>query len=123
MNFWQISKFNVFFSGISLLLQLEAFFLSLKPKQNLFLALRDKSYLNRTPKIHNYQKYQSGSDYFFEISYPADTAIMTGEGKDIQVSDIFILLVNDQVRRYRVEEIDYYCPPSNIWIARLQEVS
>ena len=82
--------------------------------------LRSLISFDRPPKIHDYQMYERGIDYFFDVAHPANTAMMTGTGRGIKIKDWFLLSVDGKVCKYRVEEIDYYASP-DFWIVSLKK--
>lgn len=44
---------------------------------------------------------------------------MTAYGRGIKRGDLILLLYGKEKRRYRIEQIDYYANPSDLWIALL----
>ena len=89
--------------------------------QSIFSSTKSPS-STKLPKTHDYTQYKSGIDYFFEVAYPADTAIMTGRGMGIKSKDYFLLSVDGRICKYQVEEVDYYSKPSNMWIVSLKYI-
>jgi MioC protein len=75
----------------------------------------------RKPKTHNYTKFVWGEDYVFESLDEGNEGYMTGYGKGIERGDELILSNGTDSFRYRVETIDYYSNPSNMWIAQLKK--
>ncbi|OUL18433.1 hypothetical protein [Nostoc sp. 106C] len=73
-------------------------------------------------KIHDYSQLIRGKDYIFETLQGGLEGYMTGTGKGIKPSDYIILQYGCQNYRYKVEEIDYYADPSDMWIALLKPV-
>jgi hypothetical protein len=71
-------------------------------------------------KIHDLTHYECGSDYVFEEIEQGARGYMTGQARGIRVND-YILLSPDgkQTIRYRVEVIDYYASPPDMWTAVL----
>ncbi|MBD2356953.1 hypothetical protein H6G41_20375 [Tolypothrix sp. FACHB-123] len=70
-------------------------------------------------KVHDYSQLVAGKDYILEIIDEGMEAYMTGTGKGIKLHDHIILKSNS---RYKVESIDYYTDPSDMWIALLKQV-
>ncbi|GAB4243395.1 MAG: hypothetical protein Kow0049_32960 [Stanieria sp.] len=73
-------------------------------------------------KIHDYRRYSLGSDYIFELVDHTDKGYMTGYGMGVKPGDHLLLTIDNQVCQYRVQEIDYYANPSDMWIALLKQV-
>lgn len=67
-------------------------------------------------KTHNFTKQIKSVNYEFE-ELDTRRVQMTGYGKGINPRD-FILLTEERIR-YRVEAIDYYSDPANLWTALL----
>jgi hypothetical protein len=78
--------------------------------------------LTKSPKIHDYRQYESGIDYVFELVDNTDIGYMTGQGTGIKPGDYLLLLINHQVCKYQIKEIDYYSNPSDMWIASLKYI-
>jgi MioC protein len=71
-------------------------------------------------KTHDCTDLQDGTEYVFEPIDPLATkAYMTGQRRGIRKGDWIILNQSDAPTRYRVQEIDYYASPSDMWIALL----
>ncbi len=88
---------------------------------SLFSLVSSKS-KHQKNKTHDYSRFISGQDYVFEILEGSIQGYMTGQGKDIKPGDYILLQKGSESYRYRVEEIDYYSNPSDMWIALLKEV-
>lgn len=73
-------------------------------------------------KIHDYSQLVRGKDYVFEPLHGGLGGYMTAVGKGIKPCDYIILQHGCQNYRYKVEEIDYYSDPSDMWIALLKQV-
>ncbi|BAU67263.1 hypothetical protein STA3757_46740 [Stanieria sp. NIES-3757] len=73
-------------------------------------------------KIYDYRRYSFGSDYIFELVNNTNTGYMTGYGMGIKPGDHLLLTINNRVCQYRVQEIDYYANPSDMWIALLKQI-
>ncbi|MEH2467373.1 hypothetical protein [Nostoc sp.] len=78
--------------------------------------------LKNKNKIHNYSQQVWGSDYVFECFNEGMIGYMTGVGKGIKPGDRIILRQGYESYQYQVEEIDYYCEPSDMWMALLKQV-
>lgn len=72
------------------------------------------------PRTHNFTKQMMSVNYELE-EIDGIRAQMTGYGKGINVKDYIIL--TKQGIRYRVEAIDYYADPANLWTALLIKCS
>lgn len=68
------------------------------------------------PRTHKFSDQVEGVNYFLE-ALDGGTVQMTGYGKGIKPGD-YIILTKDKIR-YRVEAIDYYADPPNLWTAML----
>jgi hypothetical protein len=79
--------------------------------------------LIRRKKIHDYTHLIPELDYVFELSGQGDTGHMTGCGKGITPGDCLLLCQGGESVEYKVEEINYYANPSNMWTALLTRVS
>ncbi len=70
-------------------------------------------------RIHNYTSYTCGKDYAFDEIHDGAQAYMTAYGRGIKRGD-YITVCRERVKiQYRVEQIDYYSNPSDLWIALL----
>ncbi|WGV24473.1 hypothetical protein [Halotia branconii] len=79
--------------------------------------------LSKKRKIHDYSHLVWGKDYVFESLNDGTEAQMTGMGKGIKPRDYIILQRGFETYRYRVEQIDYYSDPSDMWMALLKRES
>jgi hypothetical protein len=68
------------------------------------------------PRTHNFTDQVEGVNYVLE-AIEGSRSQMTGYGKGIKPGD-YIILTKDKIR-YRVEAIDYYTDPPNLWTAIL----
>lgn len=68
---------------------------------------------------YNYSRYSNGQDYIFS-AIDSNQAYLTAQGGNPQVGDFLILKLNHQTYRYEIRHIDYYCNPSDMWIALIQ---
>ncbi len=116
-------NFNHLITLISNLVNLDKKHRQKSANINYITRLQSLLYFTKSPKIHDYRQYKSGTDYIFELVDNTGTAYMTGQGMTIQPGDYLLLSINDQVCKYQVEEIDYYCNPSDMWIASLKYIS
>ena len=71
------------------------------------------------PRTHNLTDQIENVNYEFE-QIDGERAQMTGYGKGIHPGD-YIILTKEQIR-YRVEAIEYYANPDNLWTAVLLKV-
>lgn len=72
------------------------------------------------PRTHNFTKQIQSVNYEFE-QIDGRRSQMTGYGRGINVKD-YIILSKEGIR-YRVEAIDYYADPANMWTALLYKCS
>lgn len=86
--------------------------------------LSPKSQLNplKRPKVHDYTLYERGLDYVIEPMNEGSQTYMTAQGKGVRCGDYIILKNAVETERYRVEKVDYYASPSDIWVALLTQV-
>jgi MioC protein len=85
--------------------------------------LRQQSHGEREEKTHTYSQAKRGTEFVLE---PLDQKLrycMTGIGKDIEIGDYIVLQNMSEMTTFRVEEINYYSEPPNMWIAALKKVS
>jgi hypothetical protein len=68
------------------------------------------------PRTHNFTHQVEGVNYVLE-AVDGNKVQMTGYGKGIKCGDYIILAKNKIL--YRVEEIDYYASPMDLWTALL----
>jgi MioC protein len=90
-----------------------------------FLGLLDVVHLlfQKKVKVNDYTCYESGSDFIFEPIDDGRKGYMTGQGKDVHANEYIALRDGTKVEYYRVETIDYYSNPSDMWIALLSKVN
>ncbi len=88
-----------------------------------FLSPLIRSFQGKSSKTHNYTRAIRGQDYVFEPIEQGLTGHMTGYGKGVKVGDYLILQEGSDRCRYKVEEIDYYSNPEDMWIALLKQVT
>lgn len=75
-------------------------------------------------QTYDYSGCISGRDYVFEILDDDSTgAYMTARWKSIKRGDCIILANASSIEKYRVEEIDYYSEPSDMWVAFLRRLN
>lgn len=91
-----------------------------------FLSLRDfildKLKLHKN-KTHDFTKCVPGTDYVFEVAENPTTAYMTARGKGIKPDDYIVLQIGSEFYQYRVEQIDYYSNPADMWMALIKKVT
>ena len=73
-------------------------------------------------KVHDYSQLVGGRDYVFELLNGGIEAQMTGFGKGVKPDDCIILQHGCSSYRYRVEDVDYYSDPPNMWMALLKKI-
>lgn len=75
-------------------------------------------------QTYDYTDCISGRDYVFEtLDDDSTSCYMTARWKSIRCGDYIILANASGAEKYRVEEIDYYSEPSDMWIALLRRVN
>jgi hypothetical protein len=94
-------------------------------KRSSLFHLLDIAHLvfQKKSKTHDYTHQECGLDYMFESVDQGMHAYMTGQGKGISQGDHIILQSEQDTQCYRVEAVDYYACPSEMWIALLSQVS
>jgi hypothetical protein len=74
---------------------------------------------HRKGRVHHYTSYKCGRDYAFDEIQDGSQAYMTAYGYGVKPGD-YITICRDKVKiQYKVEQIDYYSNPSDLWIALL----
>lgn len=76
-------------------------------------------------KTHDWTHQQKGIDYVIEAATPDGidkTFYMTGQKRGIKQFDCILLSWGSTPTRYRVEKIDYYCHPPDMWVALLTQL-
>ncbi|MEO0853576.1 MAG: hypothetical protein AAFY15_08750 [Cyanobacteria bacterium J06648_11] len=63
-----------------------------------------------------------GVDYVFELDADSHSGYITSSGSKVRVGDRLTLPDGDRLRDYKVVAVDYYCNPSDMWIARVERV-
>lgn len=75
-------------------------------------------------KIHDYTSSIHGVDYVFEkIGGDALKGCMTAQKQGVKRGDRVLLMQSEKVEEYQIQEITYYCAPSDMWIALLTKVN
>jgi hypothetical protein len=78
-----------------------------------------ESGLSMASRTHNYTRQRAGENYVIE-PIEGDRFSMTGYGAGIRPGDFILLQEESRSVRYRVEQIDYYADPLDLWMALLQ---
>ena len=73
-------------------------------------------------KTHHYTRQVSGEHYAIE-AVKGDRFSMIAYGKGVQSDDYILLTENLRSVRYKVEQIDYYAEPPDLWVALLIKCS
>ncbi|EKQ68385.1 hypothetical protein OsccyDRAFT_2915 [Leptolyngbyaceae cyanobacterium JSC-12] len=74
-------------------------------------------------KVHDYTQLHDGVDFVIEaIADGSEKYHMTGQGKGVRTQHIIYIQRNNIVEKYRVECIDYYSSPSDMWNATLTKI-
>jgi len=74
--------------------------------------------LQKSDKVHDY-RHQQRSDYAFELIDQGSKGHMTGQGGRINQGDRILLRQDGQTVSYRVQSVEYYSSPSDLWTALL----
>lgn len=87
----------------------------------LFSFHRLLSFVNlKRQRIHNFTHQESGVEYVFDaIDEQAIKGYMTAQGRGVKPNDIIVMIQNSHPQRYRVETIEYYASPADMWVALL----
>lgn len=72
--------------------------------------------------MHNYTRCDAGVDYVFEFAQADGLGYLTSQGRNVKCGDCIVLGDQANPDQYRVEEIDYYANPSDMWIAALKPI-
>ncbi len=72
-------------------------------------------------KIHDCTQDELDSDYFFEAIGDGTKAYMTSQGRSVRQGEYILLQTGTKVEKYKIEQVDYYCNPSDMWIALLSK--
>jgi 2',3'-cyclic-nucleotide 2'-phosphodiesterase (5'-nucleotidase family) len=73
-----------------------------------------------TPETHDYTHRTWGHDYaIHQVVDQGQTLITSGWGYGLHVGDYLLLCNKDKTTRYKVETINYYLDPSDMWNATL----
>lgn len=73
-------------------------------------------------KCHDLSNQVNGCDYIFE-SVTAYQGYITGQGARFKPGDTLIIQLNKEKLKYRIEHIDYYSDPCDMWTAMVYLVS
>jgi MioC protein len=76
----------------------------------------------RNVRQHNFAGYENGIDYALELIGDGKTARMTGQRVGIKPGDRLTLTIDNEPIQYRVEEVDYYSSPSDMWLGFLKRI-
>ncbi|AKG24485.1 hypothetical protein [Calothrix sp. 336/3] len=72
----------------------------------------------RKTKVYDCTEFVCGQDYVLETT--DDGSYITAQFRGVKAGDHIILNNGSGSQRYRVEEIDYYSEPSDMWTALLK---
>lgn len=93
----------------------------LQPKVTPKHELRNTPYPQRKVRVYNYSKAKHRNECVLEvIDKDALKYCMIGFGADMKVGEL-ILLDERNPTLYKIEGIDYYLEPSDMWIALLHQ--
>lgn len=75
-------------------------------------------------RIHDFTNAVCGSEYVFEtIDAQGSKGYMTAQSRGVKLGDTIVIEPGNSPERYRVEQIEYYSSPADMWIALLVKVS
>lgn len=74
---------------------------------------------SRRNRIYDYTAQVCGSEYAFEVTDCGSKAYMTGQRRGVKQGDSIVIKQGSLPSRYRVEQIEYYASPSDMWVAVL----
>ncbi|MDX2230223.1 MAG: hypothetical protein NW220_11330 [Leptolyngbyaceae cyanobacterium bins.349] len=75
-----------------------------------------------THKIHDYSDAVYGVNYVFEqFSEQDNNGYMTAQRRGVAVGDYILLRRKNGVEKYRIQSLDYYSSPSDMWVAFLEK--
>jgi MioC protein len=83
--------------------------------------LKPKSH--NKPRVHDFTAYESGQDYSFEPNEQRTGGTITGQHSGVNAGDYLTLCINNQRVKYRIEVVDYYADPPDMWVAALSLVN
>jgi hypothetical protein len=105
------------FSGSSVFERFRGLLPFLQSKYPYSVKLKRRQY-----KIHAYRNYKNNTAFFLEASKEDPLkSYMTAFGADIKKGDFIVIEDDHSSTAYRVESIDYYLDPPNLWMALLAE--
>ncbi|WP_299489264.1 hypothetical protein [Acaryochloris sp. IP29b_bin.137] len=76
----------------------------------------------RTNKIHRYEHADLNSDFCLEAAPDQSGFLMTSCKSGVRGGDLIQIRDVDGLHEYRVDEIDYYSDPADMWIAKLRMI-
>lgn len=71
------------------------------------------------PQTHDYTRRTWGRDFTFTPRNGGQRGTMIGWGEGINTGDYLILPHNNATTRYKIERIDYYADPPDMWRAEV----
>jgi hypothetical protein len=78
--------------------------------------------VEKQTQTHYYRKSEEVHDHVFAPKDGGIMAYMTGVGEGIQAGDYLILQDDYQSEQYKVDKINYYAAPPDMWVALLKQV-
>jgi MioC protein len=90
-------------------------------------ALQSWNLLTTVPlkkiRIHDFTNAVCGSEYVFEtIDAQGNNGYMTAQCRGVKLGDTIVIQPGVSPERYRVEQIEYYSSPADMWIALLVKI-
>lgn len=75
-------------------------------------------------RVYDYSRAIHGVDYVFDrVSEKDSGGYMTAQRGGVKVGDQILLTQDGVVNQYRIQELDYYSSPGDMWIALLTRVN
>ncbi|BDM77905.1 hypothetical protein [Acaryochloris marina] len=78
---------------------------------------------SRKSRVHRYEHSALSSDFCIEAAPDQSGFFMTSCKAGVRRGDVIHISEAGQRSEYRIDEIDYYSDPSDMWIAKLRTVS
>jgi hypothetical protein len=100
-----------------------SFFNSLFQKNNTYwLRTNYKQCKQCGEKVHHYFKCGNEKEFVVEsVGASSWNYVMTAFGSDIKIGDFIVVNNQSSSSTYKVEHIDYYLEPADMWVASLMK--
>lgn len=77
----------------------------------------------RPARTYDYSRAVPGVDYSFDKLGETDhRGYMTAQRRGVKVGDYILLAPAGVIKKYRIQQLDYYSSPHDMWIAFLSKV-